>query len=57
MVQLGLLSDVKCQLIQWYGATLSMKEPSYLLGKINLTSHEMRKVVIQSVEPVLRKGS
>ena len=28
-----------------------MKEPSGLLGKYELTSHEMREVVIQTAEP------
>ena len=52
MVQRVLLVNFKCQFIQWYGATLPMKEPNGLLGKRDITSREMRKVVIQAAEPV-----
>ena len=33
MVQLGLTVDFKCQVLQWDGDTVPMKEPSGLLGK------------------------
>ena len=32
MVQIGLLDNFKCQLLQWYGDTVPMKEPSGMLG-------------------------
>ena len=32
IMQLGLTADFKRQILQWEGATVPMKEPSYLLG-------------------------
>ena len=52
MVQLSLSDEFKRQIIQWYGATVTMKEPSGLIGKKYLTSLKMHKVVIQTAEPV-----
>ena len=52
MVQLGLPDKFKHQLIQWDGVTVPMKEPRGLLGQLDLTSYEMREVVIQTTEPV-----
>ena len=52
MVQLGLLSNFKSQVLQWYGVTMTMKEPIGLLDKSDLTSCEMSEVVIQTAEPV-----
>ena len=46
MVKLGLTSNLKRQLPQWDGITVSMKEPRGLLGKSDLTSREMRVVVM-----------
>ena len=46
MVKLGLTSNLKRQLPQWDGITVSMKEPRGLLGKSYLTSREMRVVVM-----------
>ena len=46
MVQLGLTSDFKRQLLQWDGATLNMKEPSGLLDKSDLNKREMCEVVM-----------
>ena len=56
MVQLGLTADFKHQVLQWYGDTVHMKEPSGLLDKSDLNKREMRKmrkmskVVIQTAE-------
>ena len=33
MTQLGLEADFKCQVLQWYDATVHMKEPRGLKGK------------------------
>ena len=33
-----------------------MKEPSSMIGQIDLTSREMREVVIQTEEPVSTRG-
>ena len=55
MVQLFLLDDFKRQLIQLDGATLPMKEPIYLLGKTDLTSHEMRELAMKTEEQVSTK--
>ena len=51
MVQLGLTTDFKHQVLQWDGETVPMKEPSGLLGKSDLNKHEMREVVMKTVEP------
>ena len=52
IVKLGLLTDFKCQFLQLGGVTVPIKEPSVLLGQIDLTSREIREVVIQTAEPV-----
>ena len=51
MVQLGLTANFKCQVLQWYGATVHMKEPINLLGQFDLTKREMFEVVMQNSEP------
>ena len=50
MVQIGLTADFKRQVLQWYGATVHIKDPSSLLGQSDLTKREMRKVVMQTAE-------
>ena len=52
MVQLCLLSEFKLQVLQWDGVTTPIKEPIGMLGKSDLTSHEMCKVVINTRELV-----
>ena len=52
MVQLGLLEEFKHKFLQWYGSIVPIKEPRGLLGKTDLTNHEMHEVVMQTVEPV-----
>ena len=49
MVQLGLTYDFKRQVLQWYRATVHMKEPSGLLVKSDLNKRDMRKVVMQTL--------
>ena len=49
MVQLGLTSDFKRQVLQWDGTTLHMKESSNFLGQSYLTNREMHEVVMQTV--------
>ena len=51
MVQLGLTANFKRQFLQWYGATVYMKQPSGLLGQSYLTKRNMREVVMQTAEP------
>ena len=51
MVQLGLTSNFNRQVFQWDGATVDMKEPRSLLGKSDLNKRDMRKVVMQTIEP------
>ena len=51
MVKLGLTTDFKHKVLQWDGETVPMKEPSGLLGKSDLNKHEMREVVMKTVEP------
>ena len=52
MVQLGLLEDVKRQVLKWDGVTVPMKEPSDFIGQTYITSREMREVSMQTIEPV-----
>ena len=51
MVQLVLTAYFKCQVLQWDGATLHMKEPIGLLGKSDRTKRDMREVVMQNAKP------
>ena len=51
MVQLGLMAKSKCQVLQWNGTTVHMKESRNLQGKFNLTKDEMNEVVMQTAEP------
>ena len=51
MVHLGILSNFKCQYLQWDGSTVPMKEPRSLLGHIDLRGHKMFKVEMQTAEP------
>ena len=51
MVLLRLTADFKCQVLQWDGDTVPMKEPSGLLGQSDLNKSKMRKVVMQNAEP------
>ena len=46
MVHLGLPYDFKCQVLQWDGLTVTMKEPIGLLGQTYQTSHEMCEVLM-----------
>ena len=52
MVQLGLSDDLNCQFFQWDGVIAPMKEPIGLLGKPDLSSYNMCKVVMHNREPV-----
>ena len=49
-MQLGLTANFKCQVLQWDGATVHMKEPSYLPGKFDINKRKMRKVVMHPAE-------
>ena len=51
MVQLGLTAILKCQFLQWDGATVHMKEHKGLLRQYDLTKREMCEVVMQNAEP------
>ena len=44
-------TEFKNKVLQWYGATVLMKEPSGLLRKLDLNKREMHEVVIQTSEP------
>ena len=50
MVQLGMEADFKRQVLQWYGTTVHMKEPSGMMGKSDLSKRKMREVVMQTAE-------
>ena len=50
MVQLGLTAGFKRQVLQWYSATVHMKDPINLLRQSDLDKREMRQVVMQTVE-------
>ena len=51
-VQLDLTDNFKRKFLQWDGANVYMKEHISFLGQSDLTNHEMRKVVMQTPEPV-----
>ena len=50
MVKLGLTANFKCQVLQWYGATVHMKESRKFLGQSDLTKRNMREVVMHTAE-------
>ena len=52
MAQLGLSDGFKRQVLEWDDATVTMKEPSGLIGQTYLTSYDMREVVMQKEDPV-----
>ena len=52
MVQLGLMANYKCQVLQSDCTTVHIKEYSILLGKSDLTKCDMREVVMQTAKPV-----
>ena len=54
-VKIGILDDFKCQILQWDGVELLMKEPSIMLGQTYSTNCEMREVVMQIAEPVSKR--
>ena len=56
MIQLGLMTNFNHQGLQWDGATGPMKYPNIFLGQTDLTGCEMRKVLIQTAEPVSARG-
>ena len=51
MVKLGLTDKFKHKVLQWDGATVYMKELRGLIGKSDLTKHDMHEVVMQNEEP------
>ena len=55
MVQLVLSAGLNHQVLQWYGVTVTMKEPSGLLGQSDITSRNMRKLVMQTAELFLTR--
>ena len=52
MVQLGLLADFNRQILQWDGVKVPMKESDGLIGQTDITSCDMREVVMHTAEPV-----
>ena len=48
MVQIGLLDHFKCQVFQWDGSAVPMKDPISFLDQTDSTSHNMCEVVIQT---------
>ena len=52
MIQLGLYSYFKHQVLQLDGVTIPKKEPVGLLSQSDLTSHEVHEVETQTAEPV-----
>ena len=48
MVQIGLLDHFKCQVLQWDGSAVPMKDPISFLDQTDSTSHNMCEVVIQT---------
>ena len=52
MVQLGILDDFKHHVLKWDGDKVPMKESRGMIGKTDLTSHDIHEVVTQTAEPV-----
>ena len=52
MVPLGNMYNSKHQALQWDCTDVPIREPISLLGQPNLTSRNMRKVLIHTAEPV-----
>ena len=52
MIQVGLIENFKLQVIQWGINSVSMKEPRDFLCQTDLTSCDMREVVMQTQNPV-----
>ena len=50
MVNLGLTTNFKHQVLQWDGATVHMKEPSRSLGQSDLNKRKLHKVIMQTAE-------
>ena len=50
MVEIGLTADFKCQVLQWDGNTVHMKETHGLLGQSKLTKRNMCEVVMHTSE-------
>ena len=48
MVQLGLTADFKCQVLQWDGATVHIKESINFLGQSDITKRKMGEVVMHT---------
>ena len=57
IVQLGLLSNLKHQLLQWYDLTVPMKEPSCMMRGKDPTSRDMQEVSIHTAEPFSTRES
>ena len=55
MTKIGPLADFNYIVLQWDGIIVPMKEPSSLLCKTDLTSHEMHEVAMQTEEPVSKE--
>ena len=51
MVQLGLAEDFNHQVLQWYYATVPMKECIGLIWKSDLSKRKMKEVEMQTAEP------
>ena len=51
VVHIGLLDDSNLQVLQINGAIVTMKEPSGSQGQSDLTSCDMREVVMKTAEP------
>ena len=51
MVQLVLMSDLNHQFPQWDSVTVPVKEPNGMQWKSDLTSRNMRMVVMKTTEP------
>ena len=51
MVQLVLIADLNHQFPQWDSVTVPVKEPNGMQWKSDLTSRNMRMVVMKTTEP------
>ena len=55
MIKIALTAYFQRQSLKWYVATVPIKEPSGLLGKLDLSKHEMREVLMHTAKPASTK--
>ena len=57
MIQIDLLDNIKCKIIQLNGVVVNTKDSSILIYQTYLTSRNIHEVVMQNEEPVYTRKS